>query len=78
MIKTHTDIRRVVGYVRVSTMAQVINGVSVQNQKDKIRRFCNDSGLDLIKIIDDLGRSGRSNNREGYRALKSMIRNGNI
>ena len=75
MIKTYKEIRRVVGYVRVSTMAQVINGVSVQNQKEKIRQFCNDNGLDLIKIIEDLGRSGRSINREGYRTLQSMIRN---
>ena len=78
MRKHNKDVKRVVGYVRVSTTSQVINGVSIDNQKKQITKYCTDNDLILTEIIEDLGRSGRTSNRDGYKRLKTLIGNGEI
>ena len=49
---------RVFGYVRVSTSGQVREGYSLEQQKEEIIKFCQDSGYDLIKMYEDAGISG--------------------
>ncbi|MAG78539.1 hypothetical protein CL616_04200 [archaeon] len=75
MIKSNKTIRRVVGYVRVSSPGQALNGVSVDNQKQTIIDYCNKNDYELIDMIEDLGKSGRTANRIGYQTLKIMIEN---
>lgn len=51
--------QRAVGYVRVSTTQQVVEGHSIQQQQDQIMRYCTYKNLDLVKIYDrDAGKSG--------------------
>ena len=66
---------KVVGYVRVSSMMQYRNGVSIDNQKKKIEEYSKSNSLELLGIIEDIGKSGRNGNRDGYRMLNEMIKN---
>ena len=45
-----------IGYVRVSTTRQAIDGVSLEAQEAKIRAYCELKGLELVKIIKLAGR----------------------
>lgn len=67
-------ILRAIGYVRVSTDEQAQEGVSLDNQKAKIRAYCNLHDLELDEIIEDAGRSGKNLNREGVQSLIERIK----
>ena len=59
--------KRALGYVRVSTSLQASEGVSLDNQKDRIRTYCQYRGFDLIGIVEDAGISGGKNKaRPGF------------
>lgn len=61
-----------VGYIRVSTGQQAIDGVSLQSQRDKIAAWCNLNDYTLINIYEDSGLSGkRADNRPGLQAAMS-------
>ena len=47
-----------VGYIRVSTEGQVINGASLDRQRERITEYCQTQGLNLIEIFADNGVSG--------------------
>lgn len=49
---------KAVGYIRVSTEQQALEGVSLQAQREKIEAYCNLQGLDLVDLIEDQGISG--------------------
>lgn len=66
--------KKAIGYVRVSTLEQVTEGISLDNQKAKIKAYCSLNDLDLVEIIEDAGKSGKSLNREGIATLLDMIR----
>ena len=66
--------KKAIGYVRVSTTEQATEGISLDNQKAKIRAYCALNDLDLIEIIEDAGKSGKNLNREGIESLLGMIR----
>ena len=53
-------IKFTVGYVRVSTNAQVEEGVSLEAQKNRIQAYSNLYGLQLLEIVEDAGLSGKS------------------
>ena len=56
----------VVGYVRVSTEDQAENGISLAEQRHRIRAYCDAHGLQLARIAADNGRSGKTmSNRPG-------------
>jgi len=58
---------RAVSYVRVSTEDQAKNGVSLENQAERIRAYCEYKGLELVAEIRDEGISGGVNKaREGF------------
>ena len=60
--------KKVVGYVRVSTDAQVRKGVSLEAQKDKITAWAVIQDQDIICIEEDAGISGKLiRNREGLK-----------
>jgi len=65
---------KAVGYIRVSTDKQVKEGISIDNQAERIKSFCEREGLDLIEIIFDEGISGGKNrSRPGFVKLLDMI-----
>lgn len=58
-----------VGYVRVSTVDQAQEGVSLDAQRAKIKSYCELHGLELLAIHADEGVSGkRADNRPGLQA----------
>ena len=63
-----------IGYVRVSTDEQAREGVSLENQKEKIAAYCGLNDLVLAEIIEDAGKSAKSLNRDGMRRLLSLVK----
>jgi DNA invertase Pin-like site-specific DNA recombinase len=60
-IKTTKKMKKVIGYIRVSTEYQKIKGNSVKNQIQSIKNYCSVNDLELVKIYEDKGISGMSN-----------------
>lgn len=69
--------KKAIGYVRVSTDKQ---GNSVDMQPDKIRKYCEYNGIELINIIIDEDVSGFTpiNDRVGGRKIAEMIKSKSI
>jgi len=66
--------KKVMGYVRVSTGHQVETGLGLADQRAKIKAYCELYDLDLIEIIADEGYSGRSlRGRTGVQQLIDRI-----
>jgi len=65
---------KAIGYIRVSTEKQAKEGVSIDNQKERIEGYCNYRGYTLGDIIKDEGISGAKNrNRPGFVSLLERI-----
>ena len=58
---------RAIGYVRVSTSKQ-----DLKRQMELIQTHCEKNGLELVRVIEDNGISGKSNDREGYKQLMQL------
>ncbi|MBU6482598.1 MAG: recombinase family protein [Nitrospirae bacterium] len=57
---------KAIGYARVSTDGQVVEGVSLEAQQARIRAWCEVNGFELVSLHVDAGFSGcRSDNRPG-------------
>jgi site-specific DNA recombinase len=65
-------------YLRVSTSAQVLNGVSLENQVERCKQYANIRQFSNIVILSDEGISGKSTNRPGFQKLLSMINKNEI
>lgn len=64
-----------VGYIRVSTLEQVHDGVSLDAQRDKLRSYCKCMGIKLAEVFADEGISGGTMERPGLQAaLRSLQR----
>jgi len=66
--------KKAVGYIRVSTSEQALEGISLDNQKAKINAYCQLHDLELTEVIEDAGKSGKNLNREGVEALLGAVR----
>ena len=68
--------KSVVGYIRVSTSGQAIDGVSLDAQKERIQAWAASQGVEIISIEEDAGLSGKAaNNRPGLqRAIKTACK----
>ena len=64
---------KAVGYIRVSTEDQT-QGVSLENQKAKIKAYADLKDLQLIGIIEDAGISAKNLNRPGVQEVLKMAR----
>ena len=64
-----------VAYVRVSTLEQAAEGVSLAAQEERIRAYCTMAGLDLVAVIHDEGVSASKelSTRPGGAELLSMM-----
>jgi site-specific DNA recombinase len=57
---------RAYGYCRVSTEGQAVEGVSLDAQRERIKKWCDHNDANLIEIFTDAGLSGgRADNRPG-------------
>lgn len=65
-----------VGYVRVSTLEQASEGVSLDAQRDKLRAYCKFNGIKLIDIAADEGVSGGTLERPGLQQALGMLKRG--
>lgn len=65
------------GYIRVSTDIQVEEGVSLETQTKLIEKYCAYKDLELVKIYEDAGISGKNIvNRPGIQELLSNMKRG--
>lgn len=69
-----------IGYVRVSTVGQVEDGVSLQAQRERIAAWCLANGVEAGEVFVDAGLSGkRADNRPALqRALDATCRAGGV
>jgi site-specific DNA recombinase len=69
-----TAVHRVVGYTRVSSVMQLEDGTSVEDQETRIGEYIHEQGWDEVAVISDPAQSGRSGNRPGFRRLQRLVR----
>ena len=70
--------KKVIGYIRVSTELQKIKENSINNQISSIKKYCNVNDFDLIEIYEDNGISGLIKNRNGLNELITKIKSESI
>jgi DNA invertase Pin-like site-specific DNA recombinase len=63
---------KAIGYIRVSTDEQAKEGMSLENQEDKIRAYCNLKDFELIEIVKDAGISAKNLQRPGAQKVIEM------
>lgn len=61
---------RAVGYTRVSTKEQAVDGYSLNAQREKIKQYCEMHNLELVNVYTDEGISGKDlDGRDGIKDL---------
>ena len=71
--------KKVIGYVRVSSLVQKEKGNSIPNQIEKIKSYCKLNGHELVDILKDDGISGMSKSkRKDYLKLIDIMEDRNI
>ena len=70
--------KKVIGYVRVSSEMQKLKENSVKNQINEIKNYCKRYNYELVEIYEDLGISGLKNNRKGLLNLLDKVKSDNI
>ena len=65
---------KAVGYIRVSTEEQAVNGHGLEVQDRAIRSFAESQGYTLIEVVSDPGVSGakRPEDRPGFQRVRTM------
>lgn len=71
---------KAVGYVRVSTLDQAREGVSLDVQSERVRAYCSMAGLDLVATIREEGVSGARplDSRPGGQDLLKALAGGQV
>lgn len=69
---------KALGYIRVSTDMQAEKGTSLENQVARIKEFAESRGLELEKIYEDAGFSGKNTNRPAFQEMFSRISSGGV
>ena len=64
------------GYVRVSTDMQALEGVSLDAQRDKLRAYCKLHEIELIGVCSDEGLSANTLERPGLQSALKMLESG--
>ena len=80
MVKTTNYIKkvRVAIYVRVSTKEQALEGYSISEQTDRLKKFADAHNWMIVKIYTDAGHSGADTNRPELQEMISDIKEGII
>jgi len=69
---------KAVGYVRVSTQDQAREGVSIDNQIEKIKAYAAFNGINELEIISDAGKSAKTLSRPGMQQILSLCKSKSI
>ncbi|MFC1836648.1 recombinase family protein [Thermodesulfobacteriota bacterium] len=70
---------KAIAYLRVSTEEQAKEGISLDNQRERIRSYAAYKGIEIVKEIEDAGISGGKNkSREGFMDLFERIPKGGV
>ena len=71
--------KKLIGYVRVSSEISKIKGNSINNQINKVSDFCSLNDYELVDVLKDEGKSGMEySKRDGYLELINRCKNENI
>ena len=71
--------KKLIGYVRVSSEISKIKGNSINNQINKVNDFCNLNDYELVDVLKDEGKSGMEfSKRDGYLELINRCKTENI
>ncbi len=63
---------KAIGYIRISTQEQAKEGISLEAQEDKIRKYAVLHNLSLIEVVRDEGESGEDLDREGIQKVIAL------
>jgi len=67
-----------ISYRRVSTEDQAANGVSLANQAERIRQYCEYRNIALVHEIEDVESGGVNKAREGFIELLDRVEQGGV
>ena len=71
------DPMKAIGYTRVSTSKQEMDGCSLEMQSDKIRAYCSLNDVELVAIIEDRGISAKNiTGRPGFQEALTRVYSG--
>ena len=70
--------KKVIGYIRVSTEYQNLKENSINNQIQSINKYCDNDDMCLIDIFEDNGVSGMNSDRSGLNQLFDKVKKDNI
>lgn len=65
-------------YARVSTQEQALNGHSIDEQIDRMQKFCDAKGWSATHVYNDAGFSGANTNRPALQSLIKDVKSGRI
>lgn len=65
-------------YARVSTTEQAEHGYSIQEQEERLKKYCAAVGWNIVNIYTDAGFSGATTNRPALKRMISDIKRGGI
>lgn len=65
-------------YVRVSTQEQAKEGYSINEQVDRLTKYCEAMGWEVYKVYTDPGFSGADTNRPGLQSMIKDIKKGRV
>ena len=68
--------KKVAGYVRVSTQEQADEGYSISEQQDRLKKYCDAQGWTLVHVYTDPGYSGAKLDRPALQQLLTDIPSG--
>jgi len=69
--------KQAIGYIRVSTEQQALEGVSLEAQQARIEQWCAANGYELVKVFVDSGISGkRMDTRKNLLAALDSVKRG--
>ncbi len=70
--------KKAVGYVRVSSQEQALQGLSLEAQRQKIEDYARFKGVELVGIVADEGLSGKNLRRPGAQKVLGLAKNRTI
>jgi site-specific DNA recombinase len=65
---------RAVIYIRVSTEEQAEDALNLVNQESRCRKYCQQNGLNVVKVFIDAGETARSSDRPEFQNMLSFRR----
>lgn len=66
--------KRAALYVRVSTLRQASEGISIEQQREQLKEFAQQRGFDVAEVLSDEGLSGGTTKRPGFQRVLELVR----